>query len=1721
MRTLQHHSIQDHDKCQRAVKKVINQLDSGENKSADRDQKAASLWTVKLNRKKRLFFAEIDGNRYLLLIDEEHNYNKSLPIALKRLQEIIKVKPEERERHLEQELKANGEPLYSNYTINPDDIINDLKVQPEAPEEIKIKILRKQVFQLSREQEDLVYCTGSFIAYGVPGSGKTSSALYLIEQLVERAEADSKPIVFLAQSTELVKRMQKDWESLPARKKANCPTVIFQTVEEFTKQQLGLDKDKDDNTTEFVGFGFFEKFFEQNKNCIFPKKKMLLSSLTISQACKIPQGLEDKNIEKFICQALYQEFCLLAAKNKANLNNTNNSIDYINHNNSYFNIENNSELQQKIIELLNTYRDYLTQQEPKKHIDPAISVLPSSNQDNKPNATIVLDEGQNIPLNTLEMIAKSADEICVFMDDDQNTQAAKSSILLKQKMLKEIMQKEIPAHPLRQSFRCSQAVNKCARTPLIMRDRLAGISTQVAVQQSDLMTEGSAKLYTTAPQQAEPIEEIITKLSLYKPTERLVIIQHQKSATNQAWEQNRLEKSKAQELFPDAIICFPEEVPGLEFDCVVLYQPLGANSNYYNHDQFHGANKALKTYQQQQHGKTPKSSSVAQNIKHAAIVEDYRFSKPFQELYMLITRARDSVIIIQKKLANINEAILDHWSPAFEKENQNNAVLSSSSENPRENTVENIKGSLANTHITNNTTPKIQSSEEDWHERISLMSVVKGADKEQIRALVEKHLYQNIDKNKRYDKFMETQKGFTDNSQLSSSSSTEASSKQAENHTDNLSKIINKLVEDKNFKNCRENWSKCLTKKEKEFLLDPDTIYILAAKACSNNQSAEIISRIFIFNEDLIEPSIKKIKSIAIITGMLSSLLRVAKGKNNESNFYKISSGTNLKFLTCLASAYVVFKSDKNLTSTAKQNIQDIPKLIYQGLTENPNTNNSLPLLTQLHRIHHHPIFIQLIEDGLFDFSNNLTLMQYLKLWKADSLTKKNSYLEQLLESEKGISILEKVIAFNTKLAGRIFFDNTIDYFITQTTNNPFYVNKFLEGNLGEDNIVLTIIDELSFTKYGHAAFCQNIIYLISFRMANAEKANRQENTQDFFIKLVTILNKKLSKKNASLPVKSDECFAFSKMILENAVLCPQSFIEPLFNFIAKMIQQIGPNKISEISLFLSQLFIDYLEKYLNQSNSLIEDRELFDEAIVKLFVFITDYFNNNRWDHDVFTYSWDKLITLVSRASLNLSKMSFHCYLYNKMARAIALLTRTLIQKSVEKNEVVFVDACNIIKNLANLRAQLVMPSKPNDENLFEVLSQIANNKNYQTGTILENIKEQQIALANMASDNDIQPYRNLLSENFSALTKTEGKYLIKDNSYPGNSVYVVINFDAFNEDPKDSHCSVILYESNKSSRLFLASVITPEVCEKLVAIIQEKSAREVALYVAKLGGQFIQMAETLQLYFPAPPNILEQQMALTAAQKQSVNGHMLELIKTAINSNQDGALFKTYKKYNFKNKYQDFLIALAEAIIFYQSTLKNVTKQLETMLDFISPIFEFFTIYKPPAEPQNSYKSLFEYVCIKTEFNFLNIFSEFIHANREKIYNADVVSTIIYENLAQPSLNGLPLFYPLHKPEYHAIFLKLLKLNLMPELDKNYFDNWKSSDKNGEPSNYSLLESTSTGKKVIEHIQATYPNHASATLNQSSLNLVGNTNSFAHSSSSRAPSSKDSSNSSKVNLS
>jgi hypothetical protein len=547
-------------------------------------------------------------------------------------------------------------------------------------------------------------------------------------------DSPPKPILFLAQSVSLVERMESDWNVLCEVNGIDGASVSFLCIETLLKKCFrarGLTV-----MPATVGYVTFESYFEENKNTFISKafqgkqakKKSNMAAVLEKQttdllvACKIPDNIRAQDKEMFVCQALYQELCLLAPS----VGYGDEAAAIFSKSSSYFDHEGRPQLAERLKDILQAYRK---QMESEISVDPKLSVL--AVPEGAPfHSYLIFDEAQNASVNEVQFSALMSENTILLANKNQNTHSSKSSFTLQKQLLGRIKDiRDIPVHHLRKSYRCSVAVNRAARPILQLRDNLADISPQEIFLNED-QEKGAASFYAETD---ELMQEIRATLAPLNKTQVVIVSQ--------------ADEAHVQRLFPGCIVLQPGKVPGLEFDTVVLYCPLeGASTK----SLIQSANEKLVSRLAAAGQKTAKEM-VPYSDKHATAVGDPRFTKLFQNLYMTITRAVKQVVVIQSKKV-FNEAIVESWVTqgfsvdcVFDKKKN----ISSSSTSPV-------------------VVPEI-ATQEQWEHRLRDMMRGGRVNHKQIKTLVQQHLYQDIDKKARFQKFIGPKAAVNEKSQPSDS----------------------------------------------------------------------------------------------------------------------------------------------------------------------------------------------------------------------------------------------------------------------------------------------------------------------------------------------------------------------------------------------------------------------------------------------------------------------------------------------------------------------------------------------------------------------------------------------------------------------------------------------------------------------------------------------------------------------------------------------------------------------------------------------------------------------------------------------------------------------------------------------------------------------------------------------------------------------------------------
>jgi hypothetical protein len=1148
---------------------------------------------------------------------------------------------------------------------------------------------------------------------------------------------------------------------------------------------------------------------------------------------------------------------------------------------------------------------------------------------------------------------------------------------------------------------------------------------------------------------------------LIKPTERLIITQHQWPGSGEQSEQDVITRAQVEALFPDAIVSFPEEVAGLEYDCVVLHHPLGKSGD--NID-FRPANQALKIHQEKQHGKTPKSI-VPHSIKHATTVQDPRFSKDFQTLYMCITRARDCAVAIQEQTA-LNDTLLAQWAPAFD---GTSASV----------THEHEKEQSSDLAAINNL-----STEAEWRERIIGMHSSDNVNLQQVKKLIEQHLYQDLPEDQRYQIFTQSQKAI----QLEAKKSLEkqdigneieeaSESKDADTATvlieHDLNGIFEKLNKNKQFLECTSKWAKCLTADEKKFLLSPEAIYMLAEKGASNRTACMIISRVFIYEQALITPSFEKIKNSVYVTKVLLTAL-VTNPEAKQSDFYKVCIATGFKLLTDLVDLFTALKNRDDFHDDAIRDVNSISGLITQGLLEKPEGSETL--LSQLHQKQHQPIFLQLIKIGAPGFDDNKTLMPYLKSWKIEKGEEEFSDLWNLLQGDVGLCILGEIIAINPDLIGRVFFSKTINYFLKKVNEDPLFILSIIPTYLNTKAIIFPIILGLDLSKKTHLIFLQRTIQSISLSLPTPAKMlthplshAQVDDQKEFFMRLTEVL----VKQEVALPLRDGEVVSFVRAIYEHTNKCAPEFKQVLLKFTEKVIDELDPINVSQAAFGVAIDFIQYLSGESDIADRSIDDVEVNTEISLRLFVFTVDYFQKRGWAEPALYFPWEKMLSLLEKGVLDLSDNAYYSHLNNKFVCASNKLIQNLINSNPNTSDEIFLWFCQIMERVTQIRINYCALLSFGEQNAWLRIQDIAEKRclDVQTSTTIELSQKKQLFLQEKSKE-ALNSYSKMLHrERFSDLSLVEGKHFI------AGSLSLIISLSFIGNMKHDGFYTLSLFDGTNSAATCLLRVtncLDRNVVE-IVGHIEEENWPNLLALFETLGDQYNQMAQTIKAAFPQkekeealPPvaTNVEQHASLPVISNDQANNILRSLdmsdtsfkLMFAATKSMNGSLDGVYG-------------AISDVLLLNNSHIIKVANQFKKTQDDISGFIQFTIDYSTNGLNINRFCE----ICIKTNFEFLNVFLDIIAEIKEETTVENIryrISLQLEKNIG----NFDSLFSKLHEYQHHSVLLKLFKFGCKPTINPGYLGSWRIVDGHESESPLWQLLQTADGLSTINYMIIIY---------------------------------------------
>ena len=573
--------------CEELIKKILN----GDYQSTKLEKlNGYNVYSARINITDRMLFTTITVQNisYLLLLEVvlNHNYHSSKTL---NSPSFLNSRIERDHKALTQQINAQN---FQNAQAMP------LPIEPnQTPIEFaQTHWYNSQFIFLNGKQGEVSKTCLPVVLFGPPGSGKSCVALtLLVERITQMHSIDDKPMLYITESNNLLDSMKSTWHNMLVETK--------QPVEFKTWKEVMLTINPELDSLELVGENEFSIWLKNvhmqdyKKQCKINKSKILPNDF-----------LENHH-------SIYLECKLIMA--------------FITKENDYYTLgktqcEFNSPEQRKW--LFQVCTKYVSHLKTHNQCNPAFYVteIPSY------YSFIVVDESQDLSILQLMQLAKLVEnkQIAYCLDTHQIVRDNPHilSLLIQQIPIKKESRKELIS-----TFRCSQAVLELANEVIQILYTLTHGRTHkeeyTHIECEATMEAGEVLWMETIDQTAQDKLQTAAQSASFA-----VIISDNYSSYDLARVKKEVKKQ-----FKTGLVFTTTECKGLEFDTVVLFNMLDTIS-------FQEVNKLLK-----------EANYLENRTNDTAIyrskdgLQNTHLSTPLHQLYIAITRARNSLIIVQQQ----------------------------------------------------------------------------------------------------------------------------------------------------------------------------------------------------------------------------------------------------------------------------------------------------------------------------------------------------------------------------------------------------------------------------------------------------------------------------------------------------------------------------------------------------------------------------------------------------------------------------------------------------------------------------------------------------------------------------------------------------------------------------------------------------------------------------------------------------------------------------------------------------------------------------------------------------------------------------------------------------------------------------------------------------------------------------------------------------------------
>ena len=609
-------------------KKALEQLKEGQYQALNLEKLHAhngderDYWSIRTTQKGRLIFTTefIEGKRVLVFVKAlpNHEYDKwerSLPAVPK-----------------------------------PFSISDQQEVQPLSAEEVQFKDMLQTVdttqvtalksyqgkfILLSPIQNGVVEIDGPCIVNGVAGSGKTSSALFLLSRWIEKKPHGE--VIYISSSTALVKCMAEEFKAAQAEEE-KCKEekgkengkeekkIQFKTYAEWLCTTGGHKKLKSrkDILEDFEKWlkdysqAYKEKYRNQEKAQNRLKNKGYHSSSSLSLSFFTHADAPELRFLDMDATQLYHEFRKIS-----------NEEDYVKKGMGSFIAQ--GEEQQALRAAI--YAAYKACPDSIKEESEDFANLQEQSKDEQAITLVLIDEAQDLSKKQIENIiqwsAARGLRIVFFRDSLQSVRDASSNYhtikncFFKVQENPSLRQQEIKEINLPISYRSFPAAKPWVDGWLKIRSKLTGKMDKTEIAQLDVkVNEHSAPGSVHWIIDIDAKKQALFDAGCESPSFAIVA------------PKEYLEEAKRR--FNTKLVLTPEEIKGRQFKVVLVYRP-------FSRDVFKDANKILEQYGR-------KSFDKKHNESNDLITN-------CNETFVSLTRANSQMIIYQPREHGINALV--------------------------------------------------------------------------------------------------------------------------------------------------------------------------------------------------------------------------------------------------------------------------------------------------------------------------------------------------------------------------------------------------------------------------------------------------------------------------------------------------------------------------------------------------------------------------------------------------------------------------------------------------------------------------------------------------------------------------------------------------------------------------------------------------------------------------------------------------------------------------------------------------------------------------------------------------------------------------------------------------------------------------------------------------------------------------------------------------------